>query len=82
MKDRTIFIAVGPQVWGRGYTKDQAKQAMRAEAGQMPKAYIIFETDDPWAFIDEMGRICYEHGCEYREVERREPKGTRRQAVA
>jgi hypothetical protein len=71
MKDNTIFVAVGPQVWGKGFTKDQALAAMRSVAGERVKKYIVYETDDPWAFIDGMGRICYDRGCEYREVDRK-----------
>lgn len=49
-----IYIEVGPNVWGKGFTREQAHEA----AGK-PKHYIVYATSDPWASIDEMGAICY-----------------------
>jgi hypothetical protein len=76
--DRWIYLAVGPNVWGRGYAQDQALAA----AGK-PRHVIMFAAADPWAAINEMGDIVYtprEHPegqprpLEYVEVYRRTPR--------
>lgn len=53
-KENHIFLAIGPNVWGRGFTHDQALRA----AGN-PREYVILACRDPWSHIDGMGDIVY-----------------------
>lgn len=52
--DQWIYLVIGPQVWGRGFSLEQAYQA----AGR-PRKLLIFASADPWATITGMGDICY-----------------------
>jgi hypothetical protein len=58
----TIWIAVGPNCWGKGFSRDQAVAACRTHwptrAGRFhPKHLTLIETTDPWAYVDEMGGL-------------------------
>lgn len=58
--DRWIYLAIGPHVWGKGFTRDQAIRAAKDEytgPGRMP--YVVQACADPWARITEMGDIEY-----------------------
>lgn len=52
--DQWIYLEVGPNVWGKGFTREQAHDA----AGK-PKQWILYAVADPWAVITEMGDIQY-----------------------
>lgn len=51
---RWIYLVVGPNVWGKGFTLDQARDA----AGK-PKQYLVYATADPWTYVDGMGCLTY-----------------------
>ena len=72
-KPPEIFLCVGPNVWGKGFTEGQAITACREElhGGRRLPEYILYATTDPWAFIDGMGSLCHEQGTTYREVRRK-----------
>jgi hypothetical protein len=56
-----MFIAIGPNVWGRGETKEEAlkKAAGVRGARKLPK-YAIYQSDDPAIFVTGMGHLCYD----------------------
>jgi hypothetical protein len=49
-----VWLVIGQNVWGRGYTFDQAFAA----CGK-PKHFAAYVSSDPWVYVDEMGRVCY-----------------------
>ena len=52
--EQWIYLVVGPNVWGKGFTQDQAHTA----AGK-PKHWIAYASADPWIVVDGMGGLCY-----------------------
>jgi hypothetical protein len=63
---KVIYIAIGPNVWGKGFTEDQARDACKAENGnRVPKETLVYTSTDPWAYIDEMGSIVHKQGSVY-----------------
>jgi hypothetical protein len=54
--DQWIYLAVGPNVWGKGFTPEQALQAGGITARD---GYLLYACADPWACIDGMGSITY-----------------------
>ena len=68
---QVIYIAIGPNVWGKGFTKDQALAAMRKSAGvARPKQWLVFTVTDAWAYVDQYGNLCRTQESESIEVER------------
>lgn len=57
--ERSIYIAVGPNAWGKGFTPGQALDACIENNRDARRHYIMFECRDPWAYVDGMGAICY-----------------------
>lgn len=55
--DQWIYLAIGPNVWGRGFTEEQAISA--AGINQRRDRFIVFACADPWAYINGMGDITY-----------------------
>lgn len=64
-----MFLCVVKNYWGRGETIDKAKAQAKKEGGSL-KSYIIFETDDPKVYVDEMGYINRRDGSTLTEVKR------------
>lgn len=79
-----IFLCVGPNVWGKGFTRQQAIDACKAELGKTPDRWLLFAAADPWASISDMGDITYtprpdgvavvHDAKEWMEVDRKEPR--------
>lgn len=77
-----IYIAVGQNIWAKGFTPRQALDGLKQESAQLAKAgYILYACYDPWAYIDGMGDINYVpiEGVErmYWEVERKDNRRKR-----
>ncbi len=62
-----MFIAIGPNAWGRGETLDTALRECKRQTSQVGQKlkkgqqFDVFETDDPRPYIDSMGRIWAEN---------------------
>lgn len=54
-----IYLAVGPNCWGKGFTPEQALDAAAQENRAARAHHLIYAVTDPWATIDGMGGICY-----------------------
>lgn len=68
-EDRTVFLVVGANVWGKGFDERSA-----LDAASKPKRYVVFKSTDPWIYVDEMGYIYRARESSYWEVKRVEPK--------
>jgi hypothetical protein len=69
-----MFIAIMPNSWGRGSTKDEALKNAAKEGGHGRKRTprLVFQYDaakTPKAYVDELGRLCW-NGDKPVEVER------------
>jgi hypothetical protein len=53
-EENLIYIAIGPYVWGKGFSEEQALSAL---GKPRPKQYMIFTCTDPWAYVDGWGLI-------------------------
>ena len=55
------FIVIGPNCWGKGSTKREAKRNAKREAPSWAKRpgtkCVVYEAPDS-AYVDEMGAIC------------------------
>lgn len=72
-----IWMVVGINCWGKGFTRATALAAAkevysRSLHGPWRK-YVVIRTSDPWAFVDDMGRVLHRDGTTCREVERVDP---------
>jgi hypothetical protein len=56
--EKRIFIAVGPNVWGKGFTEEQALTAMHNVSGSKVRQWILYVCTDPWAYVNYMGNVC------------------------
>lgn len=57
--EQWIYIAVGPNCWGKGFTQDQALAAAVSNNREARTKHLMYAVVDPWAVIDDMGGICY-----------------------
>lgn len=64
-----MYLCVVQNYWGRGETITEAKKNARKAGGKLNR-YILYESDDPEIFVDEMGYICYDRDKSYKEIER------------
>ncbi len=63
-----MYIVMGRNFWGKGKTESEAISNMKKCGGKTELGYIVFEVDDPDAFITYLGRI--HSSSEPREVRR------------
>ena len=64
---KLTFICMVPFSWGRGNTETEAIANAKKIAGrtyQKDKKHLLFLCEDPKAFVDEMGTLCFKHGTE------------------
>lgn len=53
-----IYIAIGPHIWAKGFTREQALATLREENGRKRvKEWLLYTCTDPWAYVDAMGGI-------------------------
>jgi hypothetical protein len=61
-KPAPTYLVIGPGVWGRGETEEQAVNAAR-KAGHYGrrklKRYLVYEIDDPEVRVDQDGFIVH-----------------------
>ena len=68
-----LGYALGPFVWGRGFSIEEAVRNMRRQTGKRVPEYTIYRTNDPDAFVSNDGSIHYHKGF-YLEILKRAPK--------
>lgn len=55
-----IFVCIGQNVWGKGFTERQAVDAAKLEGGASSvKKRLIYLTTDPDVYVDGPGSIVY-----------------------
>lgn len=76
---KECYIAIGPLVWGRGKTQDDAVKNCRKEypCREPFQCIVMYVMGDDEAYVDDFGHLCLAEGAVYNEVARvgRWPKG-------
>lgn len=65
-----VYILIGQNVWVKDADREKAKKLLDGFAGKKIKKYLVYEADDPEAYIDDMGCIVRAQGTKYKLVEK------------
>lgn len=75
LREDRHYLAVGPNLWARGFTKEQALDTLVRQGGSRKK-FVLYETV-PGVYVNDMGMITYPGVCQelgiepYVEIERK-----------
>lgn len=76
-KAKHVYVAVGPNYWGKGFSVQQAMRSLLDEAGSasgraaVRKTHVVYAVTDPWAYVDDMGRLVHSRSAQAWEVTRK-----------
>jgi len=65
---KTILV-VGSTMWGKGETLEEALNRMVEQSPRFDR-YIVYESEDKDASVDEMGNIVHAQGTEVKKIDK------------
>lgn len=57
-----MYLVISNGYWGRGDTVKEAQTAAAQESGRRINTFLVYESNDPKVYVDEMGYIVHAQG--------------------
>ena len=74
---RVIYLAIRPNVWGKGFTKQQALDAAIDGDKRARTHHVVVSCTDPWAYINGMGYIVHDVDATVITIAERKPRASK-----